>query len=73
MIKVFAGGESQAAAGLKEALVTSTVDAVHLAGRTDGYFANREKTLAQYAVIKQYDAPNSAHGPAKRVSGRLGF
>jgi len=39
-IKVAAVGESQAAAGLKEALVTSTVGAVHLTGRTDGYFGN---------------------------------
>ncbi len=39
-IKVAMVGEGQAAAGLKEALVTSTVDAVHLTGRTDGYFGN---------------------------------
>ena len=31
----------QAAAGLKEALLTSTADAVHLTGRRDGYFDNR--------------------------------
>jgi len=39
-IKVAMVGESQAAAGLKEALVTSTVGAVHLTGRPNGYFGN---------------------------------
>ncbi len=38
--KATAAGESQAAAGLKEALVTSTVEAVHLTGKPNGYFAN---------------------------------
>jgi Protein of unknown function (DUF4197) len=33
-------GESQAAAGIKEALMTSTVDAVSLTGRPNGYFGN---------------------------------
>jgi hypothetical protein len=32
--------QSQASAGLKEALVTSTVDAVRLTGRPNGYFDN---------------------------------
>ena len=33
-------GESQAAAGLKEALLTSATDAVNLTGRRNGYFDN---------------------------------
>ncbi len=33
-------GDEQAAAGLKEALLTSTVDAVRLTGRPNGYFEN---------------------------------
>jgi hypothetical protein len=33
-------GESQAAAGIKEALMTSTVDAVRLTGRPNGYYDN---------------------------------
>ncbi len=34
-------GENQAAMGLKEALLTSTTDAVNLTGRLNGYFENK--------------------------------
>lgn len=33
-------GQGQAAAGIKEALLTGAVDAVHLTGRPNGYFGN---------------------------------
>jgi len=39
-IAVSTVGENQAAAGLKEALATSVVDAVHLTGRPNGYFGD---------------------------------
>lgn len=40
LLRVAMVGDEQAAAGLREALLTSTVDAVHLTGRPNGYFGN---------------------------------
>jgi hypothetical protein len=53
--KVAALDQSQASAGLKEALVTSTVDAVHLTGRPNGYFDNPAIRIGVPAKLKFLD------------------
>ncbi len=40
VMKIAVLGAGQAAAGIKEALLTSTADAVHLTGRPNGYFGD---------------------------------
>ena len=51
----FALDQSQASAGLKEALVTGTVDAVHLTGRPNGYFDNPAIKIGVPSKLKFLD------------------
>ena len=54
--------QSQASAGLKEALVTSTVEAVHVTGRPNGYFSNPAIKIGVPPKLKVLDTGLRAVG-----------